>query len=329
MQVPIFLVIIILILGGLLLSRSAILSVRTLQRLSISLHLSYFIVSFLIMSVATSLPELFVGIISSLKGESNFALGTVIGSNIINFTLVAGLVSVIAKKLGIKNIFEKKHGYYALATTFVLLLFLLDGYISRLEGGALILVYILYILYISNIKNVFASKQKQEKIKSSHKNNLLSFLKNVVLFLISVGGLVIGAEVVFRSSFLISSYFHFPKIVMALVFVSLSTSLPELVFEIVALKKGKNSMVLGDLLGSISTNSGVIVGICSLINPITVLQASVPFKTSIVFLVASAFLFVFFIRTDRSINWKEGIVLLLVYFVYTAVQYLEGFYSGL
>jgi len=55
----------------------------------------------------------------------------------------------------------------------------------------------------------------------------------------------------------------------------------------------------------------------------------VPFKTSIVFLVASAFLFVFFIRTDRSINWKEGIVLLLVYFVYTAVQYLEGFYSGL
>lgn len=329
MQIQIWIVIILLVLGGIILSKCASFSVKALSEIGDKLRLSTFLISFVIMSLATSLPELFVGVVSSLKNESHFALATVMGSNIVNLTFITGVIAILAKLLGVRKVFERKHGYYALATTLFFFLFLLDGQISRLEGVVLIIVYFIYVGYILTLGK--SAKNRFEFLSGVLKQSFLSsrgikldydLFKHVVVLLLSVAGLIVGAELVFRSSVYIASYFNFPNVIMAFLFVSLSTSLPELAFEIKAVRDGKRGMVLGDLLGSISANSGLIVGICALISPINILTSLASFNSSITYLVAAAFLFIFFVRTEKNIDWKEGVVLITVYLTYVLVEYL-------
>ena len=301
------------VVAGVLLAKSASVLVRAIINLARYFRLPEFVVSFVIVAMATSLPELFIGVVSAMRGESEFALGAVIGSNIADMTLVAGILGIVAGAMGVRKILEKRDAYYTAMIAMTLFLFLLDGKLTRLEGGVLLVIYFLYLLHLSGQIPHYPKKMKKGKLKPA--------LKSLGLFVVGMGGLLLGAEIMVRSAEVISAAFNLPFVLMGLLLVSFSTSIPELVFELQAIKKNHNAMAMGDLLGSVVTNTALVVGVVALISPIDLLGASVSVDVALGFLVLSTVMFLFMLRTQKVLTRYEGAALVAVYVLYLFVEY--------
>ena len=134
-----------LVLGGAIL-------VRTLPVIAAAFRFSEFILSFILMAVATSLPELFIGITAATEGNSALALGTVIGSNIADLTLVGGMAIILAR--GFKSQEESRRGAWFMLLLAALPLFLMfiGHELSRLDGAILLLVFAVYMIFLLSKK---------------------------------------------------------------------------------------------------------------------------------------------------------------------------------
>lgn len=316
MEVSPVLCIVLFLLSGVLLAKSATVLVKALISISRFFRLPEFVVSFIIMSVATSLPELFVGIVSAARGNGAFALAAVIGSNIADLTLVAGILAIVAGVMGVRKILDKRDAYYTGLVAVTLLLFLLDGMLSRFEGIILVIVYALFMVHLSGQVEKRRGRIKKGKLKTA--------IKSLGLLAVGIIGLLFGAEVMVRSAEVISKVFNLPFVLMGLLLVSLSTSVPELVFEIQAWRKKHRSMALGDLLGSIVTNTALVAGVVAIVTPVNVVDSTLSFEAALVFLFASTLLFLFFLRTGKTLTRFEGVTLVAVYVLYIFVEYAQA-----
>src|SRR3990172_1501065 len=122
--------------------------VKSLTRIAQFLRLSEFVVAFVIMAVATSLPELFVGISAALAHYPSLALGTVIGSNIADITLVGGIMIVLARKITIERAVRTDALLMVGIAALPLILMILGRELSRIDGTILILVFLSYLYYL-------------------------------------------------------------------------------------------------------------------------------------------------------------------------------------
>lgn len=312
--------VILFIAAGVLLAKCSSLAVHSLTSIARYFRIPDFVVSFIIMSVATSLPELVVSSMAAMAGESMFALSTVIGSNVVDLTLVAGVLSIAAGSLGVKKVLERREAYYSAGVSMILILFLLDGVVSRLEGGALLGVYALYMVHLAgHVKKNMGSSDGVDK-----KHALLSGLVG----LIGVAGLIGGARLMVMSAETLAVSLNAPYVLMGLLLVSLSTSIPELAFELRAWKEGRTDMVLGDLLGSVVANAALITGIVALINPIDAAGSTLNIDTALVFLVFATAIFLFFLRSKHSLNRIEGVILVGLYVLFIALMYFQTMLAG-
>jgi len=309
------LAVILFIIAGATLAKCSSLAVKALVTVAHYFRIPDFVVSFILMSIATSLPELVISAIAAAGGESVFALSTVIGSNVVDLTIVAGILAIVAGNMGVKKVLERREAYYTGAVCLVLLLFLLDGQISRLEGGGLIGVYALYMVHLfSQAKNY---PQKHAKPTRSE------LLKGVVFLVVGVGGLVLGAKGLVWSAETLSVEINAPFVLVGLLLVSLSTAIPELAFEIRAWKHHHHDLALGDLLGSVVTNAALITGVIALIQPINAADSALNIDTALVFLLFSTVIFLFFLRTKHTLNRIEGVILIGVYLLFIALMYFQ------
>ncbi len=119
--------------------------VKSLSKIASFLHLSEFVAGFIIMALATSLPELFVGITSALTKNTALLLGTVIGSNIANLTIVAGIPILLARGMKIKSRRTKTDALYLVFISIIpLTLMLIGRQLDRIDGAILIVVFFIY-----------------------------------------------------------------------------------------------------------------------------------------------------------------------------------------
>ena len=288
-----------------ILSKSADLVVASISSLARRFGVSEFNLGFFVLGLATSTPELFVGLNSVIDATPELSLGNLIGASIILLSLIIGLTAVLNKEVRFGNSFGRKD---ILLTSFVILspaFLLFDGYLSRFDGLFLIVFYVLFYLFL-NRQQSFAERIEQKL--SSHK---LDFLKIAVKMLIGVAGLAITSKVIVEAAELMAITWNLPLVLVGLVFLAVGTNLPELTIMFKSSVHNHKQIALGDFLGSAAANTAIL-GFIALLSPIQ-LTAPVKIYASLVMLFISLVTFNAFFQSERKLTRLEGAALVGLY----------------
>ncbi len=304
-----------------LLIKSTEILIQALNRLSKISKIGKFAITSFLLALATSLPELFVGITAALEKQSSLALGSILGSNIADISLVIGGAAIVGGSIGVVGNFLKKDILYAFLAGFFPLVLLFDGKLSRVEGLLLLLVYGIYnytVLFKRKVKK-YTTGQMAKKIlvRLNHKGTE----KQLAWVFLGAALLVFSADGLVKVAGLLAQSFKAPAFIVGLFLVGMGTSLPELSFEIKAIRKREVGMVFGDLLGSITANSTLILGIVALINPIVLEAGFKPYLWATVAYIIIFSLFWLFVKTKRRLERWEGVLLLLLYFLFILFEF--------
>lgn len=311
----------------LILIKSADIIVVSLRRLSMETHTKVFVLSAILLAVATSLPELFVGITSALEEAPHLSLGNVLGANIANISLVAGLSGLIVGRVNVNGEYVRKEVAVALVAGTIPLILVFDGTLSRVDGLILLAVYGAYAT--SFFKERFLQIAQQHRKEGYIHRFLRNFThpqinihkaRELGKLFIGVALLIFSADVIVKIAKEIAVISNFPIFLVGLVLISVGTTLPELAFSIRSLEDKEPTMFFGNLLGSIIANSTLVLGVAATIYPIEVIAIREIIIAATAFLVIFS-LFWFFVRSKlRLERWEAG-VLLILYIIFVAVEF--------
>ncbi len=274
-------------------------------------HIPSSIIGLTIVAFGTSAPELLVSIQAAVNGYPDMAVGNVIGSNISNILLVLGL-TVLILPMTVQRSSILVDWPIMFFLSLLLLVFLLDTQLTRLEGALLVMLLLFYILF---------SIRQSRKYVDQETDKALVLQKTpwwitVLIFLVSCAGLTFGASLLVKSAAEMAQYFGISERVISITMVALGTSLPELVTSLIAAFKKEMEISLGNILGSNIMNIVSVLGITALIQPINtvreVLTIDIPWMIGSALLL---FLFMFPLRKGR-ITRIQGAIMFLAYTSY-------------
>ena len=305
--------IIIIVLASGILVKAAHWVIKSLIYLAQRMKISEFVIAFILAGIATSLPELFVGISSALNKTPILSLSNVLGSSIANITLILGITIILLKGLNIKIKNIRRNIIYTGLLLVYSLLLCLDGVLSRLDGAALLISFILY--------NLILVHQSQDQNKIITKTKKKELVKNILLLITSIALLLFSAQIIVVTANNLAIKLNIPLFIVGLFMIAIGTSLPELIFGIRAARQKHKDMILGGILGSLSANSTAVLGITALISPIIIENTSL-FISSIIALLVAYLFFGIFSYSQKRISWQEGIILLFFYITFTIIQFL-------
>lgn len=291
--------------------------VKSLAKIARFLRITEFAAAFIIMAVATSLPELFVGISSALAKNPALTLGNIIGANILDLTLIMGIIILLGRGIKVRSKKIKKDTFYMI---FILMLpitlFAIGKSLSRIDGAVLIGVFSLYSW------RMLKRRRKFEKELKDHVKRLDAVL-NVFLFVACLVVLFFSAKFVIHYASALAIDLALPPIMIGLFLISVGTTMPELTFGTRAVLMGHGEMALGDQIGTVVANSTLILGVTAVICPISA-QFSL-FIISAIFLLLVAFLFATFMGSGSKLGVREGIALILLYIFFVIIEfYIKG-----
>ncbi len=274
-------------------------------------------------ALSTSMPELIVSITSALNGKNELTLGNIMGSNIANISLVMGLAALIGGMVKGTGIIIKREVFYAFLAGTAPVLFLLDGSLSRFDGLALLLIYVMFV--VKELTNPTINKEtnsKRHKTNTLHRWANAKVERHLLLFFASIGVMIGAAELLVITSINLAQAAQVPIFLIGLFVISIGTTLPELVFEIQAIRRKESSLAFGNSIGSIVINSTLILGISAYIHPITLVSDKSSYLLSILGFIIIFGFFWNFTRTKQKLDRKEGLILVITYAVFALVQYL-------
>ncbi len=266
--------IIFIIIGFALLIKGADFLVDGASSIAKRFHIPEIVIGLTIVSVGTSMPELVVSLTSALDGHADIALGNVIGSNMANMFLILGTCAVI-KPLIFKRETRLIENPITIFVTILLFSFCLFGNdlhtITRTEGIILFICCIGFIIY-----NIVMARKGEEfdredgivEVENTNTKSLKIF-KSIIYIVIGILGLKFGGDFVVNSAVNIATALNISEKIISLTIIAFSTSLPELITSITATRKGDVDMAIGNIIGSQIFNIVLILGISSIINPIS------------------------------------------------------------
>lgn len=309
-----------IIIGFIFLIASADLLVDGSSGIAKKFHIPEIIIGLTIVSIGTSMPELFVSITSALEGHSDMSLGNIIGSNLSNLLLILGLSAIIKHV-----VFQKETRLYEIpmcllfTITFMIFCNTNDG-ISRIEGIVLLLLFCVFLGY-TIFMGIKESKTNLEKDDAKEEKNN-SIVKNIILVILGVIGLKVGGDLTVDNAVDVANYFNISEKIISLTILAVGTSLPELVTSVTAAIKGNSDIAIGNIIGSNIFNILLILGVASIIKPITY-NVTYNFDISIL-IVATVILALFpFIPPKDKMSRANGIIYFLMYIAYLAILILK------
>jgi len=281
--------------------------IKESERIALHFNISHFVIGATLIAFGTSLPEMAASMMASSEGKSDMAVANVVGSVIFNIALVLGVVFLISKKMNpTRDLFAKDSAWIVIP---VVLFFIMiqDAEIGRIDGGLYLLVMVSYLIFLFS-----DSKEDLEgEIDDSLAKEKFNWIKTIVLLSIGFIFTIGGANFVIDSGANIARVFGISEWIIGIFFISLGTSLPELVVSLVAVKKGNAEMSIGNIIGSNVANFSMVLGAASLVNPLTVDLVSTKFDMLIM---ASVSLALVFILANKLYN-KAGAIFLLTILV--------------
>ena len=293
-----------LIVGGEWLLRAA---VGTSNRFAIP----KFIIGMTVVSFATSLPELIVSVRSALAGYPDLALGNVVGSNIANLGLVLGFVLLFTRIQVAKSFYLSDWPMMFIASI-LLWVFIQNGTITALEGFALVTLLILMLFYLLR-------RKEHADFIADDLDTLLSWPKISLFIVFGSAFLALGSDLLVNGAVNVASQLEVSERVIAITVVSVGTSVPELAASLVAVAKRENAISIGNLLGSNLFNILAVLGITSLIHPLTVVDNTLlDFDIYVMIGIAALLIPLVFSPKKMEIYWRDGLILLVVYIAFIA-----------
>lgn len=280
-------------------------------------HIPEIIIGLTIVSIGTSMPELFVSITSAIDGYSDMALGNVIGSNLCNLLLILGLSSLI-KPVDFQEETRKYEIPMCLLFTIILMIFSnTSGGISRIEAVILLVLFVLFIAY-----TIYMGKKKsKEDSKVVEEKNKNKTIKNIILIILGIVGLKFGGDFVVNNAVNIAQMFNISEKVISLTILAIGTSLPELVTSVTAAIKGNSDIAIGNIIGSNIFNILLILGVSSVIKPIT-FNSSYNMDLSIL-CISTVILALFpIIPPKNKMSRANGLIYVLMYGAYMTMLFL-------
>ena len=304
--------------SALLLFGAGELLVKALSRMARFLGWREFIVAF-IMALATSVPNLFVGISSVMHKTPQLSFGDIIGANVLDMTLSIGLAALVARGLSADSKLVQGSVLFTIAIAILPLILIWDGVLGRGDGLILLLGFLFYNLWLFSKKERFKKvyEPDQAALKIGFKNFMMDFGRLVLGVLL----LLAASEGIVRSSLVFANSLQIPPILIGIVIIALGTSLPETYFAIASARKKEYWLILGNLMGSVIVVTTLVLGVVAMMMPIEIGNFN-PFAVARVFLILSAAAFFFFIRSGRKVSRREALVMLSIYFVFLAVEIL-------
>jgi len=292
---------IVLIIGGNLLLKAAV-------SISLRFGIPKLLIGMTVVSLATSAPELIVSIKSALKGSPDLAISNVLGSNIANLGLVLG-ITIVFSPINISKSVYKKELPIMMFSAIYFLIVVLDGVISKTEGGILVCFLVMTISALIKLRD----KDEIELDNDSED----SFLKSLLILFFGGLFLYFGSEWFIDGAIMLANSFGISERIIGITVVSIGTSIPELVTSLVAVLNKEKSISLGNLLGSNIFNVFAVLGITSLVTPLTVLdQNIIDYDIYIMLFFALIILPLIFFPKKLVLGRKEGVIILLFYTVY-------------
>lgn len=273
--------------------------------------ISEFVIGLTIVGFGTSCPELVVSLTGAIEGNSDISVGNVVGSNIFNVLFILGLTAMVLP-VGMTDKNRRIDIPITLGVTILLVILGITGsmsgpVISRWEGVLMLLVFSAYLFYC------FKSDSKDEF--SETQQATLSITKSIALTLTGLAGLIFGGDLFVDSATALARQIGVSDKFIAVTILAGGTSLPELATSLVAAIKGKEQLALGNILGSNVFNAMMILGLSSVITPLSFASMTI---VDIITLVLSAVLLLIWAYTGRKnrIDRREGAAMLLCYVAY-------------
>lgn len=314
-------------LGIFLLVKASYFVIKSLSAISRYIGLSEFILSFLLLSLATSLSELTVGVNAAISGIPELSLGDVLGTNLVNITLVLGLITLIGKGIEMRD-YNQFAGTRLTNLALVTMPFalLLDGDLSRVDGVILLVLFLIRIVLIARDKDVFAEKKTFKPTMEQHVQHTASskkqFVARIVTFALSSLTLIGSAYLIVFSVTRLSEAVGVSEFIIGLFVVAIGTSLPELTIGLRAARSGKSAVSVGNLFGAITINATLVLGTVALIEPIYI-DSIRPYAITFILTIGAILLVYIFLRNKHVMHRREGIILLLVYATFLLAEFLS------
>lgn len=317
----ILLPVIFIIVGFVLLIKGADFLVDGSSDIAKRFHIPEIVIGLTIVSIGTSLPELLVSLNSATKGFEDMSLGNVIGSNICNLLLILG-VSASLRRLKLKR--ETRYIEVPLCIAYTLIFGVFcnsGGKITRPEAVILILLFAGFIGYTAAMgikgeeydEEVIDDDDAKEKAAKEKKPGAV--WKNVLQILIGIVALKFGGDFIVDNATIVAKYFNISEKIISLTIIAIGTSLPELVTSVIAALKGNSDISVGNIIGSNIFNMTLIIGVSSLIHPITF---NFEYNLDIaIMLSAEIVLFLFqYIPPKNMMSKRNGVMYLIGYVIY-------------
>lgn len=294
------------IVGFLLLVVGGEFLVRSSVALSFKLKLSKLVIGMTVVSFATSAPELLVSLQGALQGSSDIALGNIIGSNIANIGLVLGITAIISPINVDRDFFRLNWPMMMLVSVALYVILKDDGVINWLDG-TLLLISLVVFLFI-----LIRGSRKRMKIKLDSLNETLSETSNfkIVAWLI-IGALALyyGSEWLVIGAKDLALAIGVSEYAISVSVIAIGTSVPELAASVIAALKDEKAISLGNLIGSNIFNIASVLGIISVITPVSINPESPEIL-------------------GTNIFWMIGYAAILVPLIYIPRRYAIGRYKG-
>ena len=285
-------------------------------------HVPKMLIGIVLVSMATTAPELAVSVMSALSGAAEIALGNAIGSVIVDDTVAIGLAAAVtAAPIAADPKLLKTTGVFLVVVDLVAYYLVWDGTLSRGEGAILLVGFFAYLIftYITQRK----SREMDNDLEEIEESIAVQSVGSLVFwFVMGLGGVLVASHFIVDAAKVIATAFGISSGMIGLTVIAIGTSLPEIATGVAAGRRGHGEIVVGNILGADILNVCWIEGASAVVNPLIVGPREIHFMMPTMIVIVLAMLFM--MRTGYRLTRVEGIILTSLYVVYLlmAVRFL-------
>jgi cation:H+ antiporter len=313
--------VVLLVAGLVLLVGGAELLVRGAAHLAVAIGISPLVVGLTIVAFGTGAPELAVGVRAAAGGQTELALGNVVGSNLANTLGILGIAALVAP-LVVRHKLVRREVPLVIVATVVVWLLVLDGRVSRVEGLGLFAAALAYTAWA-----VIVSRREAPEVSATHAAEVgaddRGWPADLGLIVAGLVLLVLGSTWLVDGAVRIAESLGLSELVIGLTIVAIGTSLPEAATSVVAALKGERDIAVGNIIGSNLFNLLAVLGLSALVAPQGIPAPDRVVDLDLPVLIGSAVLCLAVFFTGWTIARWEGALFIGLYATYLVYLLLD------
>ncbi len=276
------------------------------------------LIGLVLVSLATSAPELCVSMVAAFKGAPKIALGNAVGSVICNEGLALSLAGILtASSIAVVPSVLKSSGIFLIFISVLAYAFVLfDQTLSRVEGAVLVVLFAGYLFFLFKNRLFEDMEDPSEQDAADNADPKKTLTKHCFLFVFSLVGIIFVSDYIVVSATVIARSFQISESIIAMTLVAFGTSVPEVATSITAARKGEGAIAVGNILGSDIINICLVAGASAVANDLVLGARDISFMFPVmIIIIVSMFCM---LRKGNSLTRTKGIVLFSLYLSYLA-----------